>query len=145
MIELDIPKDLKDYQPKVIFGLTTRQAICGACALGSALIAYNVAKAFVPQKTAIVIALIFVAIFAAFGWIKQYGLPLEKYLWSQLWTSYIPPKKRLYKIENKYQVLEKNIKKEESEAKKAEERKNKKNNKTMTSKTNINKKKEAKS
>ena len=58
-------------------------------------------------------------------------MPFEKYLLSQLNTTILPPKKRPYKIENRYRILENEIKKEEkAEAEaKASENKKKKGNK----------------
>lgn len=113
MIEIEIPKDIKDYEPKLIGPLTTRQTICSGAILVIMLVGYNVLKMFFENGLKVVIPLIICLIPIAIGWYKPYGMRFEKYAISQLYTVILPPKKRLYKVENLYEQFDKEIEKEE--------------------------------
>ena len=120
MIEIEIPKDLKDFEPKVIGPFTVRQLVCTVSIVGIMLVGYNVFKLFFDNGLKIVIPLILCLIPILIGWYKPYGMRFEKYAISQLYTVIIPPKKRLYKVENTYEQFEKMIEKEEKEKLEAE-------------------------
>ncbi len=120
MIEIEIPKDLKDFEPKVIGPFTVRQLVCTVSIVGIMLVGYNVLKMFFDNGLKVVIPLILCLIPILIGWYKPYGMRFEKYAISQLYTVIIPPKKRLYKVENTYEQFEKMIEKEEKEKLEAE-------------------------
>lgn len=122
MIEIEIPKDIKDYEPKLLGPFTTRQLICTVAVAGIMFVGYNVLKNVFDNGLKIVIPLIICLLPILIGWYKPYGMRFEKYLVSQFYTTIIPPKKRLYKVENKFEEFEKIIEKEEKERLEQEKR-----------------------
>lgn len=123
MIEIEIPKDIKEYEPKFLGPFTLRQLIGVA---GSALVmvvGYNVLKGVFDNGLKVIIPLLFAMIPFLIGYYKPYGLPFEKYFIVLLNTSIIPPKVRKYKTEN---LFEKEDIKEEAEQKKRQANEDKK-------------------
>lgn len=123
MIEIEIPKDIKDYEPKLIGPFTTRQAICTGAIVIISIVGYNVLKHVFDNGLKFIIPLIVCLIPMLIGWYKPYGMRFEQYALSQFNTVILPPKKRLYKVENTYQQFEKLIEKEEKEKLEAEKKK----------------------
>ena len=50
MIEIRIPKEIKNYREKLFFGLTLRQCICTAIALLICVPLYIFGNRFLPQE-----------------------------------------------------------------------------------------------
>lgn len=140
MIEIEIPKDIKDYEPKLIGPFTTRQTICFAAIVLIMVVGYNVLKLFFDNGLKVIIPLVVSAIPMAIGWYKPYGMRFEKYALSQFQTVILPPKKRLYKVDNIYDQFDKIIEKEEAEKAKQEsvQKQREKNSKNKKSKGGVN-------
>ena len=134
MIEIEIPKDIKDYEPKLIGPLTARQTVCAGAMLVITLVGYNVLKMFFDNSLKIVIPLVICLIPILIGWYKPYGMRFEKYAISQFYTVILPPKKRLYKVENLYDQFDKEIEKEEKVVIEQEKKEALKNNKNQLNK-----------
>ena len=127
MIEIEISKDLKDYEPKFLGPFTTRQTICVVSIAAIMGVGYNVIKNFSDSGLQVIIPLFLCLIPILIGWYKPNGMKFENYFVAQLYTSVFPPKKRKYRIENMYELFEKEIAKEEQQTKSSE--KTSKNNK----------------
>lgn len=125
MIEIEIPKDLRDYEPKQLGPFTTRQAIGVGLATVTMLIGFFTLKNIFDNGLNVIIPMGLASIFILFGYWKPYGMPFEKYVISQIVTVIIPPKKRKYKIDNLYAQFDKELEKEELEKLKEIERQNK--------------------
>lgn len=115
MIELEIPKDVRAYEAKLIGPFTTRQLFC---AIGAALGfygAYKAAESILGEDSGLLLLFpIIVAVpFALIGWVKVYGLPFEKFAKSVFISMFLAPTKRLYKIENTFDRFDKIIDDEE--------------------------------
>ena len=129
MIEIEIPKDIKDFEPKFVGPFTVRQTICFGAFLAVLLGGYFIIGMFTQEGIRVLIPLILSMIPVLFGWYKPYGMKFEAYVVSQIFTVILPPKKRLYKIENEFDVLDKKIEQEENLANKNKNKnKNKKSN-----------------
>ena len=50
MIEIRIPKEIKNYREKLFFGLTLRQCICAGVALLICVPLYIFGRNFIPQE-----------------------------------------------------------------------------------------------
>lgn len=50
MIEIRIPKEIKNYREKLFFGLTLRQSICAGAALLICVPLYIFGNKFLPQE-----------------------------------------------------------------------------------------------
>ena len=99
MIEMEMSKDIRDFEPKIIGPLTTRQLIFVAV---GASIALPVALYIpLPIEYKIMIALLIAAPFVIFGFVKLYGMGADVFILKVFYPYYIKPRKRRYKSENK--------------------------------------------
>jgi len=105
MIEIRITKETRDYEPKIVGPFTMRQAIC---LLIGAPICYFIIKYLSPIFT-IDVAAFFCVIPAgigfAFGWAQPYGMKMEQFLKSIFVNRVLAPTYRVYKIENRHEVI----------------------------------------
>lgn len=96
MIEIRIPKEIRDYKEKFFFGLTIRQFVSVAVALAICVPLYVFGDdLFGADLMGWLIILIAAPIFA-FGFFKFYGMPFEQFmkiLYRQKWAE---PQKRKY-------------------------------------------------
>lgn len=105
MIEVPILKDIRSYETYLIGHFTTRQLICGGIAIGGAYLVYYAQKLMGIEEPVKALMLVAAVPGAAFGWVKPYGLKLEKFLKTAFIDNFIAPKVRPYKIENPIQEL----------------------------------------
>ena len=104
MIEAQIPKDIRKYESKLVGPFTLRQLICFLIGCACAFVGYKVIGPLVGQDSSITIAFFLAIPGVAFGWIKPYGMALEKFLQTALISNFIAPKHRKYKIKNGYKT-----------------------------------------
>lgn len=114
MIEVEIPSDIKEYEPKIIGPITKRIAICLIGIAATSLIGYSILNQIFDNSLRILIPLIFDVPWALIAAYKPYGMKFEKYFISQLYTTIIPPKHRKYTVENVYEKFEQKIITEEN-------------------------------
>lgn len=95
MIEMEMSRDIQDFSPKVISFLNKRQVVC--LLIGGA---YSIPAFFamdgleITLKVTIMTILMTPAI--ACGWIKMYGMPLEKFFKKCIFPMFLSPRKRKY-------------------------------------------------
>lgn len=95
MIEIKIPKEISDYKQKFLFGLTVRQFVSVAVALGVCVPTYIFGKKAVGEDIiSWVVILIVVPIFC-FGFLKFNGMPFEQFIMTVIRFG-IEPQKRKY-------------------------------------------------
>lgn len=93
MLEAQIPKDIRKYETKLVGPFTTRQIIFVIIACVLAYITYIFTKA---PEGCVLVAIPPVV----FGYIKPYGMPLEKFIKTAFISNVLSPKNRLYKVNN---------------------------------------------
>lgn len=98
MIEVRIPKEIRDYKEKFWMGLTVRQLVSCVILLVTALPIYLFGKNLVGEEIASWLAILISIFLGAFGFYKHNGLYFEKYLVCVL-KLYIYPNKRKYEAE----------------------------------------------
>ena len=105
-IEVRIPKEIKDYKEKIIFGLSFRQlisvAIGGVVCLGT----YFIFKKLLGSNIASDIIIIEAIPIFAFRFIKIKGLNFEKYV-KLLIKHKFSTKKRIYETKVKNETIKK--------------------------------------
>jgi hypothetical protein len=111
MIEAQIPKDIRKYESKLVGPFTLRQLICFIIACVLALLAFRILKPLIGSSNASTICLIIGIPPIAFGWVKPYGMTLEKFLQSALIGNVLAPKKRKYKTRNTFRKVETKLEK----------------------------------
>lgn len=142
MIEIEIPKDISNYEPKVFFFLTKRQLIAIAGAAILCIPAYLALNKLIPGDNSLKIftVIILAAPFIALGFFKPYGMPFEKFALVFLKTTLLAPKERIYKTNNLYEKFAKEIEDEEilnSKQKDLSQNASKKSKKTQKKKSKI--------
>lgn len=101
MIERNIPRDITKYESKQMLGLTTRQLCFGAPGILLAVIVFFLLKDKIGNL-AIFCALLTAAPFLLFAAFKPLGMPLEKFIKTELIPMLLSPMNRRYQIENTY-------------------------------------------
>lgn len=131
MIEIDIPSiDPIQHEPKIFFGMTSRQCliITPAAALGGIMFWLTHG---ISMEVAMGACIACVAPAILFGWYKPYNMRFEAYLKLIYYNEFISSPKRIYKTdseeERKFLTQEERAKKEKKEFEKirAEEKKKK--------------------
>lgn len=106
MLNVKICKNVKSAETKLIFNLTTRQLICILMAIAVSIPAFLLLKPFVDIEAIFVIITFICVPFFGVGFVRPYGLPLEKFLYI-IWTDNIEtPKVLKYKTKNFYDIKE---------------------------------------
>ena len=104
MIEVEMTKDIRNYEPKLFGVVTVRQIICLTIGVVLALPLIF----FLPIEditTKVMVAMIPLVPMIMFGWIKVYGMKLEKFLWQAIRSLVLTPSKRKYKTESTMDFL----------------------------------------
>lgn len=114
MIEVEIPSDIKDYEPKILGPFTKRILICAIAIAATSLIGYMILDKFLDNGLRVILPLIFDIPWALIAAYKPYGMKFENYFVSQLYTTIIPPKHRKYIVENLYEKFENELIAEEN-------------------------------
>lgn len=105
MIEIEMSKDIRAYEPKVVGMLTKRQLICViiACAFGG--VSFLFLNFLFPEMDIFWKALISVIPAVPVlqcGWTKKYGMPLEVFVLKYQIPNAFRPPIYPYKTENSY-------------------------------------------
>lgn len=96
MIEIKIPKEIRDYKEKFLFGLTVRQFFSVAAALAICVPLYIFGKEPLGADLMGWLIILIASPIFAFGFFKFNGMPFEQFvliLYRQKWAE---PQKRKY-------------------------------------------------
>lgn len=101
-----IPKDLTDFKPKFLLGLTLRQIACASLAVGICAPSYYVIRATTNNLDLANWAVILIGLpLFSFALIKKNEMPLEKFLLIAIKSTLLNSKIRTYKTENIFEAL----------------------------------------
>ena len=104
MIEIRIPKEIKNYREKLFFGLTLRQSICTAIALLICVPIYIFGNRFLPQE-AISWVVILIAVPLMFtGFFRYNDMAFEQFVYEVI-RFHTSPQQRIYSYESPYMEL----------------------------------------
>lgn len=98
MIEIRIPKEIKNYREKLFFGLTLRQCICAGAALLICVPLYIFGNKFLPQEAVSWLVILIAAPLMMAGFFQYNDMMFEQFaveLFYQNFTS----QKRVYSYE----------------------------------------------
>lgn len=101
-MEVKIPKEIRDYQESIFFGLSTRQFICSLLAVGVAVGLYFGLRPLIGSEEVGWMCILGAAPFAACGFLKYHGMTAEKVAWAWFKSEFLYPKKLVFKSENIY-------------------------------------------
>lgn len=83
-MEIKIPKEVHQHRETIFFGLSTRQFLCSALAVGAAVGVYLMFKGVVGQEAASWLCILTAAPIAVTGFFRYNGLTFERFVWAFL-------------------------------------------------------------
>ena len=101
-MEININKDIREYTEGVFFGLNLRQLICSGLAVASAVAIYFYARKTVSQEVITYLCIAAAAPFAAIGFIRYNGMPMEKIFVAWMKDNFLVPRRLTVKSNNIY-------------------------------------------
>lgn len=96
MIEIKVPKEITEYKSKFMFGLTVRQFISLAAALGICVPLYIFEKDFMPEDLVSWLIMLIGAPVLAFGFFRFHGMTFEQFLLLIFRQKFVEPQRRKY-------------------------------------------------
>ena len=101
-MEVKVPKEIRDYQESIFFGLSTRQFICSLLAVGVAVGLYFGLRPLVGNKEVGWMCILGAVPFAACGFFKYHGMTAEQVAWAWFKSEFLYPKKLVFKSDSLY-------------------------------------------
>ena len=102
-MEIKINRDIREYTEAVALGLSMRQFVCAALAIGTAALLYIKLNVPLGVETASWVCALGAAPFALLGFFKYNGLPAEKFLLAWL-KSEMTPRQLTFRAVNWYDI-----------------------------------------
>ena len=99
-MEIKINKEIKDYHESMFFGLSARQFVCSALAVGAAVGTYFGLRDIVGKEVVSWLCVVLAAPFAAAGFFKYNGMTFEKFAVAFIRSEFLASGKRLFESEN---------------------------------------------
>ena len=114
-LEVKIPKEIRDYQESIFFGLSARQFIFSCAAIGVAVVVYFVFQKPLGTEVVSWLCILCATPFAAIGFFRYNGMPFEKFALAWIRSEFLMSKKLVFRAENLYeQAIHSNKEKEKS-------------------------------
>ena len=104
MIEIRIPKEIKNYREKLFFGLTLRQCICTAIALLICVPIYIFGNRFLPQEAVSWVVILIAVPLMFTGFFRYNDMAFEQFAIEVL-RFYNSPQQRIYSYEPPFMEL----------------------------------------
>jgi hypothetical protein len=99
-MEVKVPKEVRKYHESIVFGLSMRQFICSAIAVGIAVIAYFGLRQYLGNEGVSWVC-IFVALpVALIGFVTYHEMNLEHFVWAWIKSEFLMPKRLYFKANN---------------------------------------------
>lgn len=104
MIEIRIPKEIKNYREKLFFGLTLRQCICAGISLAICVPLYIWGHHFLPQEAISWIVVLVAVPLMLTGFFRYNDMAFEQFAMEVI-HFYASPQKRVYSYEPPFMEL----------------------------------------
>ncbi len=101
-MEVKINREIRNYTESMFFGLSLRQLVFSALAVGVAVGLYFVLKPYVGTETVSWMCVLGAAPFAAMGFVSYHGMTAEQFLWAWLRSELLEPKQIRFEPVNLY-------------------------------------------
>lgn len=106
MAYVPVPKDLTAVKTKVLFNLTKRQLICFGAGAAVAIPLFFLCKGGLGTSIAALLMILVLLPFMLLTMYEKNGQPLEKIARNIIQVSFLRPKRRPYRTNNFYTLLE---------------------------------------
>lgn len=117
-MEIKVNKEIKNYKESIFFGLSFRQFLCSALALGAAVGVYFALSNVLDKETVSWLCIVCAAPIAVTGFFQYNGLNFEKFVWAVIKSEILLSGVRLYKSRNIYNELLEEVKRNDRTEKK---------------------------
>ena len=104
-IEIEMTKEIGNYEPKFIGPLTIRQTVSLSIAAPICILIYITLSPVLSGDVAGFFCIVPAAVAAAFGWLKPYGMKTEEFVRSVFINTVVAPCNRKYIITNETDVV----------------------------------------
>lgn len=104
-MEIKINKEIRQHRENIFFGLTMRQALCSALAVGLAVGAYFLLRDVVGERAASWACIAAAAPLAIAGFFSYNGMAFEQFIWAVIKTELLCGRPRSFRAENLYEKL----------------------------------------
>jgi len=99
-MEVKIPREVRQYHESILLGLSMRQFICSAVAVGIAILAYFGLRQYLGNEGVSWVC-IFVALpVALIGFVTYHEMTLEHFIWAWIKSEFLMPKRLYFKADN---------------------------------------------
>lgn len=105
MIEIKIPKEIRDYKETLFLGLNLRQIICLVIVFSINVPLYLFIKPYIGDELASWVVMFTGVPLFLVGFIKFDGMPFEQYFKIMIRFNFIVPRKRKFKVENIFTII----------------------------------------
>ena len=99
---MKINREIRDYTESMFFGLSLRQFAFSLLAIFVAVGLYFALKQRLGTETVSWVCVLGAAPFAAMGFIKYNGMTAERFLWAWICSSFLTPKRLMFRATNIY-------------------------------------------
>jgi len=106
MITVKVPKEIRAYKEKLVWGLTARQLIATAIAVVVCVPLYWFGRKYINEELLSWIVIAIALPCAGIGFITKNGMPFEKYMWAFIKQQIIYPQKTSYKAKNFFRDMQ---------------------------------------
>ena len=121
-MEVKVPKEGRKYHESIVFGLSMRQFICSAVAVGIAVLAYFGLRQYLGNEGVSWVC-IFVALpVALIGFVSYHEMTLEHFIWAWLKSEFLMPKRLFFNADNYMYMAYEELKSEKTMMKKRGEK-----------------------
>ena len=100
VIEIKIPKEVRQHKETIFFGLSARQFICAVLAVGLAVGIYLGLGPVLGKEAASWLCMLSAAPVAIAGFFSYHGMNLEQFLWAFIKSEFLFAASRPYVSEN---------------------------------------------
>ena len=102
LLEVKINREIRNYTESMFFGLSMRQCVFSALAIGVAVLLYFMLKPYVGTETVSWMCILGAAPFAALGFFTYHGMTAEQFLWIWLRSEFLEPRVLTFQPRNLY-------------------------------------------
>ena len=99
-MEVKIPREVRRYKESIIFGLSMRQFICSAIAVGIAVIAYFGLREYLGNEGVSWVCILVALPVALIGFVTYHEMTLEHFIWTWIRSELIMPKRLWFASDN---------------------------------------------
>ena len=101
-MEVKINKDIREFSESVFLGLSVRQLVFSALAIGVAVLLYFTLRSSMDTETVSWLCILGAAPFAAMGFVRYHGMSAERLLWTFFRSEVLEPGELPFASKNAY-------------------------------------------